>query len=76
LLTHTSIEDAPWYVVPADHKWFARAAVADVLVARLEALGLAYPSVTSAQRSELLVEREKLVRDEPGAPASHTAARS
>jgi PPK2 family polyphosphate:nucleotide phosphotransferase len=61
LLTHTSTEAAPWYVIPADHKWFARAAVADVLAGRLEALGLAYPVVSEAQRSELLVERAKLV---------------
>ncbi len=61
LLTHTGTEAAPWYVIPADHKWFARAAVADVLAGRLEALGLAYPVVSKAQRSELLVEREKLV---------------
>jgi PPK2 family polyphosphate:nucleotide phosphotransferase len=71
LLTHTSTEAAPWYVIPADHKWFARAAVADVLVTGLEALGLAYPVVSSVQRSELLAEREKLVRDDPAGEAAH-----
>ena len=44
-LSHTSTEWAPWYVVPADHKWLARVVVADVLVARLSALGLRYPIV-------------------------------
>jgi PPK2 family polyphosphate:nucleotide phosphotransferase len=60
LLTHTSTETAPWYIVPADHKWFARAAVADVIVARLKKLGLAYPSVSAEQRAVLAAERERL----------------
>jgi PPK2 family polyphosphate:nucleotide phosphotransferase len=60
LLSHTSTVDAPWYVIPADHKWFTRTAVADVIVARLKALGLAYPSVTDEQRAQLEAERAKL----------------
>jgi PPK2 family polyphosphate:nucleotide phosphotransferase len=60
LLTHTSTEHAPWYVIPADRKWFTRAAVADVVVARLRALGLAYPTVTDEQRSQLEAERKQL----------------
>ncbi len=60
LLTHTSTEHAPWYVIPADRKWFTRAAVADVIVARLKALGLVYPSVTDEQRAQLEAERAKL----------------
>jgi PPK2 family polyphosphate:nucleotide phosphotransferase len=40
MLTHTSIASAPWYIIPADHKWFTRVAVADILVARLKALDL------------------------------------
>jgi len=66
LLSHTSTESAPWYVIPADHKWFTRAAVADVIVTRLKALGLTYPAVTPQQRSALMAEREKLLRDENG----------
>jgi PPK2 family polyphosphate:nucleotide phosphotransferase len=61
LLSHTSTESAPWYIVPADHKWFTRAAVADIIVARMRALGLTYPNVTLQQRSALTTEREKLV---------------
>ncbi|MFY9779759.1 MAG: polyphosphate kinase 2 family protein [Candidatus Baltobacteraceae bacterium] len=60
LLTHTSTESAPWYIIPADRKWFTRAAIANVIVARLKALGLAYPSVTDEQRSQLEGERAKL----------------
>jgi PPK2 family polyphosphate:nucleotide phosphotransferase len=43
LLSATSTEGAPWYVVPADRKWFVRAAIANVVVAKLDALGLKYP---------------------------------
>ncbi len=60
LLTHTSIDEAPWYIVPADHKWFTRAAVADIIVRRLEKLGLAYPSVSDEQRAQLAVQRKRL----------------
>jgi len=66
LLTHTSTEHAPWYVIPADRKWFTRAAVADVIVARLKALGLAYPSVTGEQRAQLEAERAKLADETKG----------
>jgi PPK2 family polyphosphate:nucleotide phosphotransferase len=70
LLTHTSTEHAPWYVIPADRKWFTRAAVADVIVARLKALGLAYPSVSDEQRAQLEAGRAKLTAD----PASESTA--
>ncbi len=42
-IRHTSTEYAPWYVIPADRKWFARLAVAAVLVERMEALDLQFP---------------------------------
>jgi PPK2 family polyphosphate:nucleotide phosphotransferase len=45
MLSATSTETAPWYVVPADRKWFVRAAIANVVVAKLDALGLEYPRV-------------------------------
>jgi polyphosphate kinase 2 (PPK2 family) len=53
MLTHTSTAAAPWYVIPADHKWFSRVAVAGVIVAELEALHLAYPQVSDEQRAHL-----------------------
>ena len=59
-LSHTSTEWAPWYVVPADHKWLARVVVADVLVARLSALGLRYPIVDDRQREVLSQARALL----------------
>jgi PPK2 family polyphosphate:nucleotide phosphotransferase len=59
-LTHTSTDVAPWHVIPADHKWFTRAAVADTIVATLEALDLHYPTVSDAQRAVLATSRAQL----------------
>ena len=50
MLTHTSTEWAPWHVIPADHKWFARTAAAAVLVNTLIEIDPRYPSVTKEQR--------------------------
>jgi PPK2 family polyphosphate:nucleotide phosphotransferase len=61
LLSKTSTEACPWYVIPADHKWFTRAAVADVLLARLAELGLTYPAVTDDRRRQLIEDRKQLV---------------
>jgi PPK2 family polyphosphate:nucleotide phosphotransferase len=60
MLSHTSTESSPWYVIPADHKWFTRVAVADVIVARLKALGLTYPHVSDEQHASLLAQRGQL----------------
>lgn len=51
-LSHTSTEEAPWYVIPADNKWYARAAIADIIAAKLESLDLRYPEVPDEQRAE------------------------
>ena len=67
MLTHTSTDSAPWYVIPADRKWFTRAAVADVIVGRLEELRLTYPQVGDEQRALLTAERERLA--DPDGPA-------
>lgn len=63
MLTHTSSAVAPWYVIPADHKWFTRVAVADVIVERLTALGLAYPQLGEELTGLLASERLKLLDD-------------
>jgi PPK2 family polyphosphate:nucleotide phosphotransferase len=56
----TSTEEAPWYVIPADHKWFTRLAVADVIVEALEEIDPQYPQVSTAQREELARARALL----------------
>jgi PPK2 family polyphosphate:nucleotide phosphotransferase len=55
-LTHTATPWAPWYIVPADHKWFTRLAVADILCDTLADLDLRYPVLSQAERRD----REKL----------------
>ena len=49
----TASEEAPWYVVPADHKWFTRLVVAAVAVEALEGMKLSFPTVSKTQRREL-----------------------
>lgn len=62
-LRHTSTTHAPWHVIPSDHKWFARLAVSTIINARLESLGLTYPTVSKTQRGELKRARAALVRE-------------
>lgn len=59
-LANTSTEDAPWYVIPADDKWYSRAAIADIIAARLEGLHLKHPEVTEEQRASFEVYMKQL----------------
>jgi PPK2 family polyphosphate:nucleotide phosphotransferase len=61
MLTQTSTERAPWYVVPADHKWFARLAAAAILVRTLAELHPRYPKVSEEVRQEMAAVREALL---------------
>jgi PPK2 family polyphosphate:nucleotide phosphotransferase len=51
MLKSTSTEWAPWHIIPADDKWYARAAIADILAARMEDLGVAFPEVSTEQQA-------------------------
>jgi PPK2 family polyphosphate:nucleotide phosphotransferase len=62
MLCHTSTKYAPWYVVPADHKWFTRVLVADVIVAKLKSLKLKYPEVPKLMKPQLLKAQKALAR--------------
>lgn len=64
MFNHTSTEWAPWYIVPADHKWFTRLAVAAVLYNTMKNLNLAYPAVSEEQKQALLVAKEELERED------------
>jgi PPK2 family polyphosphate:nucleotide phosphotransferase len=66
MLSHTSTHWAPWHVVPADHKWFARICVGAVLVHALAELDPRYPELTEQQRREELDARAQLMAEEPG----------
>jgi polyphosphate kinase 2 (PPK2 family) len=53
MIRHTSRPEAPWFVVPADHKWFTRMVVAGALVQELQALGLDFPRIKGKALKEL-----------------------
>jgi len=59
-LTATSSEWAPWWVIPADHKWVARTVVASVLTRDMRLLDLQYPEVSAEQRAALKVAQRQL----------------
>jgi PPK2 family polyphosphate:nucleotide phosphotransferase len=59
----TSTKVAPWYIIPADKKWFTRLAVSEVIVKKLESMKLHYPVVTEEHKTEL-AEAKKLLEGE------------
>lgn len=63
-LTETSTENSPWYVIPADDKWYARLAIATIIHAEFEKLELSYPVVSDAQRAELQKARLALMAED------------
>jgi PPK2 family polyphosphate:nucleotide phosphotransferase len=63
VLQYTSTEHAPWYIVPADRKWFTRLVVADVIVSKLKALNLQYPQLKAEHLQELAKAKEILERE-------------
>ena len=60
MIQRTTCKDAPWYVVPADNKWFTRLVVAGAIVDTLESLDLAYHTMDPRERRQLLAARAKL----------------
>jgi PPK2 family polyphosphate:nucleotide phosphotransferase len=70
MLSRTSTDWAPWYVIPADHKWFARIAAGAVIANALVELDPSYPRVSPQARRELKKVRAELVAEAPeGEPA-------
>lgn len=61
-IQHTATEYAPWFVVPADHKWFTHLVVSSAIVHALEHMDLAYPEVTAEQRRAIAAARRHLQR--------------
>jgi PPK2 family polyphosphate:nucleotide phosphotransferase len=60
MIRHTSTRHSPWYVVPADHKWFARVVIGSTIVAALDSLNLRFPRVDKASLEEFAKIREAL----------------
>jgi PPK2 family polyphosphate:nucleotide phosphotransferase len=62
MIQETATKDAPWYVIPADNKWFTRVAVAAGVIEALAGLKLAYPKVDEKKLKDLAAAREKLMK--------------
>jgi len=63
MLSHTSTEWAPWYVVPADRKWFARICVSAIMAHTLMTIDPQFPVVDDAMRAELAKAKEALLAE-------------
>jgi PPK2 family polyphosphate:nucleotide phosphotransferase len=66
IVRHTSSQHAPWVVVPADHKWFARVVIGSAIVAALERLDLHFPRVDKASQEEFKKVRKALEQEGKG----------
>jgi len=60
-IRHTATKEAPWYVVPADNKWFTRVVVGAAVIEAMESLDLAYPRVDKEKRRELAAAKQALL---------------
>ena len=77
MLTQTSTDWAPWYVIPANHKWFARLCASAIIVSALMEIDPHYPEVSAAARADLARARRFLEAQAPkGAPADPFEARA
>ena len=63
LIRHTATKDAPWYVVPADNKWFTRTVVASAIIDTLQSLDLHFPKVSAAKLKDLAAARHALLSE-------------
>jgi polyphosphate kinase 2 (PPK2 family) len=62
MIQQTATKEAPWYVVPADNKWFTRVVVAGAVIETLADLDLAYPKVDEGKLKELATAKDKLLK--------------
>ena len=74
MIQHTASDEAPWYVVPADHKWFTRLVVAGAIIEALEGLDLSYPTVDEHKREELRLVQAELEREGGGSNKGRASA--
>jgi PPK2 family polyphosphate:nucleotide phosphotransferase len=65
-ISATSTEHAPWYIIPADDKWYSRLAIASLIYKNLEALKIDYPKVDKVQIEELQRARQQLMQEDNG----------
>lgn len=62
-INHTASKEAPWYVVPADHKWYMRYIVSEIIKETLEEMNPKYPEVTEERRAEFSTYQEELLNE-------------
>ena len=62
MIRNTATKHSPWYVVPADNKWFTRVVVAAAVVDMLASLDLAYPQVDKARLTEIASAKKALLK--------------
>lgn len=65
-IENTATDYAPWYIIPADRKWFMRAVVGDIIVGTLEKLDLAYPTITEKEKQELQEAKTLILNEDKG----------
>ncbi len=70
MLTNTSTDEAPWYVIPADNKWFMRYAVGQIICDRMEELKLHYPILTDTAKQDIESAKKLLAPQEEKKPAT------
>jgi hypothetical protein len=63
MIQSTGTKHAPWYVVPADNKWFARLVIASAIVQALDELDLSFPDLDKSKRKELQAVRRSLLHE-------------
>lgn len=61
---HTSTALAPWYIIPADHKWFMQILVSHIIVEKLNSLGIEYPAMTAKQLENIVRGKQILLKEE------------
>jgi PPK2 family polyphosphate:nucleotide phosphotransferase len=76
MIRHTSTHHAPWHIVPADHKWFARVVIGSTIVAALDRLDLHFPVVDKAERSEFKQVRQALLDEDKARAVKQAAVKS
>jgi PPK2 family polyphosphate:nucleotide phosphotransferase len=74
IIRHTSTAEAPWHVVPADHKWFARVVIGSAIVSALDALNLKFPRADKASLEEFKQVRKALLAEAKGRAMKKPAA--
>jgi PPK2 family polyphosphate:nucleotide phosphotransferase len=60
---HTSTTIAPWYIIPADHKWFMQIAVCQIIIEKLNSLGIDYPTLTAKQYENIQKAKQLLLSE-------------